>query len=204
MKRAKVTAILGAALIGAVGIGTTFAYLTSQTGTVTNTFTVGNVDFDKVAGLKESAVERENGVYVDKDGENQWTSDGNTYEDLYAGETILKDPTVRLEEGSQDAWVYAMITIDNADAFSAVDYSADWVDVTEAYHALHETDGNYAVYARVNGLSAETPSTIFNSVTVDKSVTSETEMGNISVKACAVQMAGFDTYMDALGEAVFE
>lgn len=33
-------------LIGAIGAGSTFAYLTSTTGTVTNTFTVGNVNFD--------------------------------------------------------------------------------------------------------------------------------------------------------------
>ena len=47
MKKTKLITLLGAiSLIGAIGAGSTFAYLTSTTGTVTNTFTVGNVNFD--------------------------------------------------------------------------------------------------------------------------------------------------------------
>ena len=47
MKKTKLVTMLGAiSLIGAIGAGSTFAYLTSTTGTVTNTFTVGNVNFD--------------------------------------------------------------------------------------------------------------------------------------------------------------
>ena len=45
MKRARFIATLGAtALIGAIGVGSTFAYLTSQTEAVTNTFSVGDVE----------------------------------------------------------------------------------------------------------------------------------------------------------------
>lgn len=49
MKKTKLVTLLGAiSLIGAIGAGSTFAYLTSTTGTVTNTFTVGNVNFDEI------------------------------------------------------------------------------------------------------------------------------------------------------------
>ena len=47
MKKTKLVTLLGAiSLLGAIGAGSTFAYLTSTTGTVTNTFTVGNVNFE--------------------------------------------------------------------------------------------------------------------------------------------------------------
>ena len=54
MKKTKIVTMLGAiSLIGAIGAGSTFAYLTSTTGTVTNTFTVGNVNFDDIEGIGE-------------------------------------------------------------------------------------------------------------------------------------------------------
>ena len=65
MKKTKLLTTLGAvALIGAIGVGSTFAYLTSETGVVKNTFTVGKVQFDTSmgVGLTESEVAR------DKDG----------------------------------------------------------------------------------------------------------------------------------------
>ena len=72
MKKTKLVTLLGAiSLIGAIGAGSTFAYLTSTTGTVTNTFTVGNVNFDDdplTGGLSESKVARDenSGLYVEK------------------------------------------------------------------------------------------------------------------------------------------
>ena len=47
MKKTKLVTLLGAiSLIGAIGAGITFAYLTTTTGTLTTTFTFGNVNFD--------------------------------------------------------------------------------------------------------------------------------------------------------------
>lgn len=79
MKKTKLVTLLGAiSLIGAIGAGSTFAYLTSTTGTVTNTFTVGNVNFDDdplTGGLSESKVARDenSNLYVDADGTGEWT-----------------------------------------------------------------------------------------------------------------------------------
>lgn len=209
MKKAKVAATLGAvALIGAIGIGSTFAYLTSQTGTVTNTFTVGNVNFDQEAGLKESLVEqdKETGEYIDKDGKDVWSTDGNEYTDVYPGQKLIKDPTVKLAEGSQDAWVFAKITFDNRAAFKEVEYNTNWTDVTEEYKTANGIEGeiNYVVYANTEDMTAGVPSTIFNSVTLADDITSETTIGKITVKACAVQKAGFASYTEAISEAVFE
>ena len=88
MKKTKLVTLLGAiSLIGAIGAGSTFAYLTSTTGTVTNTFTVGNVNFDDdplTGGLSESKVARDenSNLYVDADGTGEWTVKENKYEDL--------------------------------------------------------------------------------------------------------------------------
>lgn len=94
MKKTKLLTTLGAvALIGAIGVGSTFAYLSATTQTVTNTFTVGNVSFDGLnGGLTESLVKRgENGNYADADGAGAWSVTENKYENLVAGENLYKD-----------------------------------------------------------------------------------------------------------------
>ena len=104
MKKTKLITLLGAiSLIGAIGAGSTFAYLTSTTGTVTNTFTVGNVNFDDdplTGGLSESKVARDenSNLYVDADGTGEWTVKENKYEDLVAGEVVYKYPNVHMAD----------------------------------------------------------------------------------------------------------
>ena len=207
MKKTKLLTMMGAvALIGAIGVGSTFAYLTSTTDTVQNTFTLGNVNFDADSGLKESAVERENGVYADADGANIWTVTQNAYTDLVAGEVLYKDPTVTMAEDSQNAWVFAKITnVTNEEAFSAVAWSNDWTDVTAAYKTANNISGDvdYVVYAKKDVIGAGESSTIFTSVTIAGNVTVDSQIPQIEVKAFAVQAAGFTSYSDAIGEVSF-
>lgn len=232
MKKTKLLTTLGAvALIGAIGVGSTFAYLTDKTGTVTNTFTVGKVSFDSNVGLKESTVDRYEegkewadkhpnavipsdvvkGQYVDTDKADTWTSSKNEYKNLYAGEVVLKDPTVTMGKDSQDAWVFALVENNNVGKLSIQynEYNADtnpkgWVDVTGAYRALHtDLPDTSAVYARATTIAAEESSTIFNTVTVDDNVTGDTKFTDITIKACAVQAAGIASYTDAISEVSF-
>lgn len=207
MKRRNVIPMFtAAALLSVIGAGSTFAYLTAETGTVTNTFTVGNVEFDESlnGGLSESLVERnDNGLYADADGENVWSVSQNAYEDLVAGEVVVKDPTVHMAADSQDAWVFAKIVNQN-DGLS-ITYSADWIDVTQAYKDANPDETvDYAVYAKTTTTSASEHSTIFTHVTVSGDVTEDTEFTDITVTACAVQASGFDSYADAISEAVFQ
>ncbi len=63
MRNKKLLTTLGAVtLIGAIGFGSTLAYLTATTNEVKNTFTMGNVKFneDLDNGLLEKPVERAN------------------------------------------------------------------------------------------------------------------------------------------------
>lgn len=209
MKKTKLLTTLGAvALIGAIGVGSTFAYLSATTQTVTNTFTVGNVSFDGLnGGLTESLVARDRtGNYVDADGV-AWSVTENTYENLVAGEDLYKDPTVHIAANSEDCWVYAKIV--NTNPALTITYSGDWKDVTEAYKAAKNitVDIDYVVYAKEDKVVKSTEvtnSTIFTNVHVGDTVTGGTTFDPITVKACAVQAAGFTSYTDALSAVTFE
>ena len=210
MKKTKLLTTLGAvALIGAIGVGSTFAYLSATTETVTNTFTVGNVSFDGLnGGLTESLVKRgTDGKYVDADEAGVWSVKENKYENLVAGEDLYKDPTVHIAANSEDCWVYAKIVNTNPDL--AITYSGDWTDVTEAYKAAKNITGNinYVVYAKkdmVKKSTEVTNSTIFTNVHVGDKVTGKTSFEPITVNACAVQATGFASYTDALSVVTFE
>lgn len=203
MKNKKLVTTLGAvALLGAIGVGSTLAYLTDTTGTVTNTFTVGNVTFDDDnevgSGLRESDVIRDkDGNYVDNDGDNTWTVITNDYTSLVAGETVYKDPTVVMGSDSEVAWVFAQITNTNDAAFANIAWSEDWVKVDSL-----STDAA-VVYAKKTTIAASESSTIFTSVTISKDITGETVIPQIEVKAFAIQAAGFDSYTDALDQVKF-
>lgn len=204
MKNTKLLTTLGAvALIGAIGVGSTLAYLSDKTGTVTNTFTVGNVTFDDDndlgSGLRESAVvrDKESKAYVDNDGDNKWTVISNEYKNLVAGETVYKDPTVIMGADSEDAWVFAKITNTDNAAFAEIAWSADWVKVDSL------SDENAVVYAKKDIIKAGEASTIFSSVTMDTAIDGDTVIPTIEVKAFAIQAAGFDSYTDALGQVSF-
>ena len=210
MKKTKLLTTLGAvALIGAIGVGSTFAYLSATTETVTNTFTVGNVSFDDLnGGLTESLVKRgTDGKYVDADEAGKWTVTENKYENLVAGEDLYKDPTVHIAANSEDCWVYAKIVNTNPDL--TITYSGDWTDVTEAYKTAKNITSktDYVVYAKkdmVKKSTEVTNSTIFTNVKVGDAVTGTTKFEPITVKACAVQAAGFTSYTDALSAVTFE
>lgn len=202
MKNKKLLTTLGAvALLGAIGVGSTLAYLSDTTGTVTNTFTVGNVSFDDDnelgSGLRESKVERKDGVYVDADEADTWTVTKNDYKNLVAGETVYKDPTVIMAADSEVAWVFAQISNTNDTAFASIAWSEEWEKVDDL-----STD-DAVVYAKKTTIAAGEASTIFTSVTMADTITGDTEIPDIEVKAFAIQAAGFDSYADAISEVAF-
>ena len=97
-------------LVCVFAVGMTIAYLTSTTKTVTNTFTVGNVKIT----LDEAMVD-EMGVPV----ENADRVTANTYK-LLPGHTYTKDPTIHVDESSEDCFIRAKVTITNASAWQAL------------------------------------------------------------------------------------
>lgn len=86
--------VLSLVLIATIGVGATLAYFTDNDN-ATNTITMGHVDID----LDEPNYDPDD--------------DDDTVEDIVPGEVITKDPTITVQEGSEDAYVRATITLSN-------------------------------------------------------------------------------------------
>lgn len=202
MKNKKLITMFGTiALIGAIGAGSTLAYLTSTTGTVTNTFTVGNVNFEEQLnnGLSESKVERIKGTYEDADGE-AWSSDGNLYKDLVAGEVVYKDPTAHMGSDSQDAYLFIRVyntkaQIGNVAVFDSIDVDeSKWEQVGSGFAKINSSDAaeaDYVDYVYKGAAKAGKHYTLFSHVTMGNISSDMENIPQIVAKACAVQYAGF-------------
>lgn len=186
MKNGKLVATLGAvALVAAVGLGSTLAYLSAETDTVTNKFTLGNVSFGLNGGLAEQEVVLQNGKYVIGDGADENTTvdwvQTNTYAKVTPGETVAKNPTAFIGSDSEDAWLFVRVSKSadfediefNKDLFTVVD------DTNDAYTDLRLTEK-----AVKNGQYL-----IFSEVTV-ADVTNNETLDNITIKAALIQAEG--------------
>ena len=96
---------LCAVLLVAASVLGTMAYLT-DTQTVTNTFTVGSV----AIALNEADVKPDGSYETD----HNKRVHGNEYH-LLPGHTYIKDPTVTVNAGSEDAYVRMIVTVENID-----------------------------------------------------------------------------------------
>lgn len=96
----KLTLVVSLLLVMALSIGGTIAWLT-DTETVTNTFTVGNIDIT----LEESTVDYK----------------------MIPGNDIAKDPLITVIGGSEDCWLFVEFTeSDNLADFITYDEAAGW------------------------------------------------------------------------------
>ena len=111
--KALLLSLCAVALVAASILGT-IAYLTDDE-SVTNTFTVGNVDIT----LDEVKVD-ENGNPVSS---GERTEAGNDYH-LLPGYTYTKDPTVHVVKGSENSYVRMLMTIN---------YSKEWDAICDKY-----------------------------------------------------------------------
>ena len=108
IKKILIYALCILVLVSATILGT-LAYLTDRA-TVTNTFTVGNVDIT----VDETDVD-EDGVPED----NAARVTGNEYH-LIPGQTYVKDPTMTVEAGSEESYLRMMVTLNGYAALKEV------------------------------------------------------------------------------------
>ena len=104
-KKKMAMSITSIALVGAVVVGGTLAYLSDKSNMVTNTFNVG-------AGYVPDDDDHL-GLWLDeKDVVNpeERTEIGNEYGEMMPGSIVEKDPTFHLTTGSTDSYVFAQIT----------------------------------------------------------------------------------------------
>ena len=188
MKKAKLLTTLAAvALIGAIGVGSTFAYLSSKTETVVNTFTVGNV----VITLDEKD--------TDNSTPNAERDKANAYTDMIPGSSYEKDPTVHVAANSENCYVFVKVTgLDaNANALEIKDFNTNLV---KADGITDKKDGIYRYNAVVTKSESVQDIVVFNGFTLKSDVVGGTTITNITVEACAVQ-AGNLNETTALTEA---
>ena len=94
-----VIAVLALSLVLACTLGGTLAWLTATSGTVTNTFTYGEIEIE----LWENTVDNTGALTTTKD------TDGLLYEKIVPGDEINKNPTVTVNAGSEKCYVYVLI-----------------------------------------------------------------------------------------------
>lgn len=108
--------VCSAALLVCVTVGATVAYLTDSK-TVTNTFTVGNVAIT----LDEAAIKQDETTknWVEDETADPKRVTGNQYK-LLPGITYAKDPTVTVKAGSEKAYVRVLVTVSEKNALDAL------------------------------------------------------------------------------------
>lgn len=220
MNKKLVITLVSVALVGAVGVGSTLAYLTAKTETVTNTFTVGDVYYDeelgngilehKIAPKDEAGVneyvllDNDDKAIVTNDADDaNWTKDNSTrtmdYTKLYPAQKIAKDPTVFLGKDSMDAYVFVKVTGADADEYADVVYNIG--DVNDAgVNAWKWYNKSEGILWKI--MTADENATVFTSVTLDDDVdkivkdNKSNKLTDIVLTSWAVQYKGMEDDVD--------
>lgn len=125
MKKKLMAIALAVCVVAVLAAGASLAYFTDKTDAANNTFTMGNV---KIA-LDETDLTKD---------DDSRTAEGNTYENLYPGMEMVKDPTVH-NTGRNDAWVRVIVRVANGAAFMD-----QFKTATDAANAEDATNATYA------------------------------------------------------------
>lgn len=154
-------------VVALVSVGGTIAWLTDKTQSVTNTFTVGNIDIT----LTETTTDYK----------------------MVPGNTIAKDPTVTVEGGSEACWLFVKIEEStNLDDFITYTVDSGWTaltGVTGVYYrevAASNTDQIFNVLTSKTGYTD-------GYVTVNESVT-KTQMDAIKNGTASAPTLKFTAY----------
>lgn len=186
MKKTKKVLILGlcAVLLVAASVLGTMAYLTDTT-SVTNTFTVGNVAIT----LDE--------LDVDNSTQNAERDTANRYH-LLPGKTYTKDPTIHVQANSEDCFLF--VKVENG--ISDIEDSTNSVASQMEKHGWTKVKENVYVYGplaaptKVMKSADVTNVNVFDEFTIAGTVNNTTLAANkdnsIVVTAYAIQADGFD------------
>lgn len=205
-KKSLLTMVLALALVGAVGIGATLAYLSDTTTELKNTFTVGS-------GIDIDQDESDESTPEDPDDR---TEEGNEYDDIMPGDVLVKDPTVTVNANSSDCYVFMQLT--GADALAAKDFAfgtldaegnfvagilSDWTKVAGegALDGLYVYK-NYEIVEKADADNALTPLFTRVQYSLDVEEMQEVNADEVLIKSCAVQADNMTT--DAALEAAQE
>lgn len=202
MKKKTLTIAIALVLVVALAVGATWAYLTSTTDTITNTFVAGKL-FDQGGSIKlqERVVNQKNdGTYVIAE-DAAWQDTGINYV-VQPGVDLPKQPAVKVDGLTAKAYLFVGVKGDKITG--KFDWNVDtaiWsplmngdTQVTKDGYTIwvlkaDVTDGSYDILAN-------------DKVTVGKDLNPDTltAANNITFQAYICQAAGFDTPLAAFNE----
>ena len=231
MKARKILVSLAAlALVAAISIGGTIAYLTS-TDKVENTFTVGNVKItmdEARVNADGKPVDQNSTVVTDLTKAERVAE--NSYK-LMPGHSYTKDPTIHVDVASEDCFIRAKVTLTNAKEWIAIatkyadnkveniikgtDDNIWWVSQpavdeeanTVTYTFIYKNESHTDELGKRIWTSADSKDLVlFNEIAVPDGLTN-TELASvgsskITVVAEAIQADGFET--EAAAWAAFD
>ena len=168
MKKKIVICALSIAVIICCAVGGTFAWLTTQTGEVRNTFTIGNIDIT----LAET------------------TSDFK----MIPGETIAKDPVVTVKANSEACWLFVKVTeSDNLDDFITYTVDSGWTALTGVSGVYYREVAAVSADTSFDVLTGNAV-TVKDTVTKEMmDALTDNTLPTLTFKAYAIQKSGFDT-----------
>lgn len=187
----KTALILSLALVVAVSVGATIAWLTDKTDPVVNVFTAGDINID----LTETWNTDTNGDGKD----DAWRGK------MVPGNVLSKDPVVTVEAGSEASWVFVeLVKSENFDTFLEYEVASGWTRLENK-----NTEGRLVYYRQVDATTADIDFDVLKDkqVTVKTTVTKEnlnalTEANypKLTVIAYAIQQANIGTVDNAWAE----
>lgn len=190
--------LCSAVLLVCISIGATVAYLTS-TDTVTNTFTVGNVQItlDEAKVKTDGTLDTSTTARVQK----------NSYK-LMPGHEYKKDPTIHVDANSEDCWLF--VKVENG--IAAIEDQTNTIAAQMATNGWELVSGTNNIYAYTSTVTGGNNVKVFESFKISNAVVGgakptssadapvdnnkylgEYENKTIVITAYAIQADGFDT-----------
>ncbi len=189
----KLTTVLAIVLVVALSVAGTYAYLTAQTDTVTNTFTA--------AGLASSFSLDESQANQQPDG--SYTLDVNTRVKQNAYSVVpkvnlAKDPTVHVTlEKNVGAYVFLAVDDNLGNGLTATIDDTQWTALNKTYTA---NGAEWTIYYKQLA-GSENPAQVDINVLANQQIvvgdTVAENCGNIVFNAYLTQSAGFTSALDA-------
>lgn len=168
-------AVLATVLICGCVVGGTYAWLIAQTNTITNTFTVGDINITLEETITPESLK------------------------MVPGQVIAKDPKVTVLKESEDCWLFVKIEkVNSVDSYLTYAIADGWTELTEG-------SGIYYREVTSSAADQAFPVLMDNQVTVKDTVTKDqlesvaegTARIALKFTAYAVQKAGINTVADA-------
>lgn len=204
-------------LVACISVGGTLAYLSSQTGTATNTFTmngltlvvsetadaVGNGDYKQKRTNDKLSTAGAASVSTDKLAKNE--GDGIAYTDILPGAVMSKKPVITVKGKHAACYVFACVENPNGlltiEKFDGVNWKQVATTTGKTLYVYTDRTTNAAIVPEGNA-DVDLP-VLFTEVKLSENLTEEVTLGDIVIEGYAYQAYknGVSCYDAALEKA---